>query len=213
MKTVDLSSTIVTDAPVFPGYPKPVILKWTVIEKHGYYSNVLHMVEHTLTHVDSPAHFIKGAPTIDKVTLDHFMGKAIALDLRDEEEGSLITESDIKKYVKAPTDIKIVILYTGWEKKTGSEDYFKGYPGLSKDAAEYLRDLDMKAVGIDGPDIDHHNSEGFPAHHVLLSAGMVIYEGLVNLKEVAGKTFNFIGLPLKINDGSASPVRVVAILD
>ena len=207
MKIIDLSAVIKSDALVFPGYPRPVILKWTDVEKHGYYSNVLHMVEHTLTHVDSPAHFVKGALTIDKVSLDHFIGKAIAIDFRDKKNGGFITKEDLEKYVNKESDIQVVLLYTGWDEYLGSEDYFKDYPGLSKDGAEYLRDLNIKAVGIDGPDIDSSKSDDFPAHNTLLPEGIVIYEGLVNLKEVTGKTFDFIGLPLKIYNGSASPVR------
>ena len=213
MKIVDLSATITSDALVFPGYPRPVILPWTNIEKHGYYSNVIHMVEHTLTHVDSPAHFIKDASTIDKVSLDHFMGRAVALDFRDKKESGFITKKDLEMRLRGFEKINIVLLYTGWDEYLGSENYFKGYPGLSKDGAEYLREIGIKAVGIDGGDIDSSRSKGFPVHNTLLPAGIVVYEGLVNLREVIGKVFNFIGLPLKIGNGSASPVRAVAVIE
>jgi kynurenine formamidase len=38
-------------------------------------------------------------------------------------------------------------------------------------------------------------------------------ENLADLSAVAGKTFQFIGLPLKIRDGSGSPIRAVAVLE
>ncbi len=212
MKIVDLSCVIKVDSPVFPGYVKPTILKWTDLEKHGYYSNLLYMVEHTLTHVDSPAHFIKNADTIDRVSLDHFVGRATAIDLRSKKEGGFITKVDLQGYIKKGEN-DVILLYTGWEQYMEREEYFANYPGLSRDGAEFLRDAGVKAVGIDGPDIDNYKSKGFPAHHILLSAGIVIYEGLINLSEVLGKKFKFVGLPLKINMGSASPVRAVAILE
>ncbi len=69
----------------------------------------------------------------------------------------------------------------------------------------------MNAVGIDAPSIDY---EPFPAHNILLPKGIVIYENLTNLKELLGKVgFQFIGLSLKIENGSASPVRAVAVLE
>jgi len=212
LKIVDLTAVIKADSLVFPGYVRPAILKWTDLEKHGYYSNLLYMVEHTLTHVDSPAHFLKNANTIDEVPLNHFVGRAAAIDLRSKKEDGFITKADLQEYIKKDEN-DIVLLYTGWEEYMGREEYFANYPGLSKDGAEFLRDVNVKAVGIDGPDIDNYKSKGFPAHKILLGAGIVIYEGLINLGEISGKKFNFVGLPLKIHMGSASPVRAVAIIE
>jgi kynurenine formamidase len=212
LKIVDLTAVIKADSLVFPGYVRPAILKWTDLEKHGYYSNLLYMVEHTLTHVDSPAHFLKNANTIDEVPLNHFVGRATAIDLRSKKEDGFITKADLQEYIKKDEN-DIVLLYTGWEEYMGREEYFVNYPGLSKDGAEFLRDVNVKAVGIDGPDIDSYKSKGFPAHKILLGAGIVIYEGLINLGEISGKKFNFVGLPLKIHMGSASPVRAVAIIE
>jgi len=36
---------------------------------------------HTGTHVDAPAHFVEGAPTIESVPLDVLVGPAVVLDL------------------------------------------------------------------------------------------------------------------------------------
>jgi kynurenine formamidase len=38
-------------------------------------------------------------------------------------------------------------------------------------------------------------------------------ENLGDLSPVAGKTFTYIGLPLKIRNGSGSPIRAVALLE
>ena len=42
--------------------------------------------------------------------------------------------------------------------------------------------------------------------------GIPIFEALVNLKEVVGKRFFFIGLPLKVEGGEASPIRAIAVV-
>jgi kynurenine formamidase len=39
------------------------------------------------------------------------------------------------------------------------------------------------------------------------------YENLCNLDKLFGKRFTFIGLPLKIRNGTGSPIRAVAILE
>lgn len=64
---MDLTMAVGPDTAVFPGYPKPAVLQWSKIDVHGYFSNVLFMPEHVATHVDSPAHFVAGAATIDKI--------------------------------------------------------------------------------------------------------------------------------------------------
>ena len=46
-----------------------------------------------------------------------------------------------------------------------------------------------------------------------MRSGVVIYENLTNLKPLIGKRFKFIGVPLKIVKGSASPVRALAVLE
>lgn len=49
-------------------------------------------------------------------------------------------------------------------------------------------------------------------HRTLLSAEVPIFENLINLEKLIGKDFTFIAFPLKIKNGSGSPVRAVALL-
>jgi kynurenine formamidase len=105
----------------------------------------------------------------------------------------------------------ITLLRTGWEDKWSSDDYQRN-PGLSKEAAEYIVRSKVKAVGIDAPSIDPGDSKDFPAHVTLLKEGIVIYENLKNLESVGKAEFTFMGLPLRIEKGSASPVRAIAIV-
>jgi len=39
------------------------------------------------------------------------------------------------------------------------------------------------------------------------------FENLANLDQVVGKRFTFIGFPLKIREGTGSPVRAVAVVE
>ena len=75
-------------------------------------------------------------------------------------------------------------------------------------------DAGAKAIGGDIVSADSPTaiSEGAPAHKRALAAGMPIFEALVNLKEVVGRRFLFIGLPLRIEGGEASPIRAVALI-
>jgi len=212
-KVIDLTMILKTGAPVFPGYPTPIVHTWVTIEKAGYYANLLMFVEHTGTHVDAPAHFVKDAPTIDEVPPDRFMGKAIVIDVSKLPPKGTITDKIIDEAVKK-MGIElgpewIVLFYTGYDAKAGTPEWFE-HPGLDESGAKYLAEKNVKAVGIDAPSIDQ---EPFPGHKILLPKGIVIYENLTNLKELIGKKFEFIALPLKIEKGSAGPVRAIAIVE
>jgi len=213
-KVVDLTMEIKTGVPVFPGYPTPIVHTWTTIKEHGYYSNLLVFAEHTATHVDSPAHFIEGAQTIDGVSLEKFMGTGVVLDASQlPPKGKITAEFIDSKLKELGVEVGpgyVVLFYTGYDSKAGTPEWFN-HPGLDESGARYLAEKDVNAVGIDAPSIDH---EPFPGHHILLSNGIVIYENLTNLKELLGvKKFQFIGLPLKIFKGSASPVRAIAVVE
>jgi len=186
---IDLSMELSENILVYPGDPKVEIKAWSTIEKDGYYMNTLFMGEHTGTHVDVPAHFIEGGKTIDEMPLDKFIG-----------EGAVIDVSKLDRDI-LPEDItgkaEIVLFYTN-----GAEVY------LSEESAKHLVNLGVKALGIDKPSIDRD----FRAHRVLLANEVVIFENLVNLEKLIGKEFTFIGVPLKIKNGSGSPVRAFAII-
>jgi kynurenine formamidase len=215
-RVLDLTRTIEHDMPVFPAYLKPVIRGWTCLELHGFRSNLVMMIEHTGTHVDSPAHFMKEGPSIDELPLDSFHGRAVLLDLSSASvPNKSFKASDIKvatSAVGASVDRAIVLLRTGWEDRWNSDDYWRN-PGLSREATAYLLKRRVKAVGIDTPSVDPGDSRDFPAHAMLLRKGVPIYENLTNLKALSKPEFMFAAFPLKIKGGSASPVRAVAVLD
>ena len=70
-------------------------------------------------------------------------------------------------------------------------------------------------MGLDTPSADGPRAiaAGFASHKLLLDAGIPIFEALVNLRRLIGRRFFFIGLPLGIDQGEASPVRAIALLD
>ena len=59
--------------------------------------------------------------------------------------------------------------------------------------------------------MDAADSTGYPVHHTLLSAGMVLIENLTGLEKLPESGFYFCCFPLRIKLGDGSPVRAVAI--
>lgn len=212
---IDLSmqlKSLVT--PVYPGYPLPLKATFTTVRDNGYYSNIWTFAEHTATHVDSPAHFVENASTIERTELGRFIGEGLVLDFSRVKPRYEITSSDIKEKIKqAGLSDKIgkgwvLLFHTGYSAKAGGKDWLD-HPVISDDACDEIIRLGVNAIGLDAPGPDR---APFNVHKKLLPRGIVIYENLTNLDSLLGKRFLFVGLPLPLVDGSASPVRAVAII-
>lgn len=137
------------------------------------------------------------------------------MDLTSKGAKAEITRNDIEAAERSGGEQihanDVVIVRTGWERFTGRAEYLTSYPGLTKDAAEYLISRNATAVGVDSPNPDHPDDSTFPFHNTLLPRGILIIENLANLGELTKKRFRFVGLPLKIRDATGSPIRAVAI--
>ncbi|NJE04491.1 cyclase family protein [Thermococcus sp. MV11] len=186
---IDLSVPISEDTSVYPDDPPVSVRLWAVIDRDGYYMNVLKMGEHTGTHVDAPAHFVPDGRTIDEMPLERFMGEGLVLDVRNGDGNVRLDEIPDSGYYD-----RIVLFLTG-----GRE--------LSPEVALFLVAEGVKAVGTDAMSIGDE-----AVHRILLSEEVPIFENLVNLDSLIGRRFTFVGLPLRIEGGSGSPVRAVAII-
>jgi arylformamidase len=102
----------------------------------------------------------------------------------------------------------VLFFFTGYTDKSRTDAWLK-HPRLSEDACKYIVELGVNAIGFDAPGPD---AAPFPAHKTLLPKGIAIYENLANLDKVIGKEFLFVGAPLRLTGGSASPVRAVALI-
>jgi len=211
IEVVDLSTSIASlSTPMFPGYPQPLKSTYTTIEENGYRSHVWSFVEHTATHVDAPAHFLKHGLTIEKVPLSRYVGHGIILNFSKKKRKYAIRRDDI---VKAVGERKVglgsvMLFYTGYTAKSNSPEWMD-HPELTKEACEYIVKTKVKAIGFDAPSPDRGK---FPAHHILLPAKIGIYECLNNLGKLLNKDFIFVGAPLPLVGGSASPVRALALV-
>lgn len=69
-----------------------------------------------------------------------------------------------------------------------------------EDAARLLVDSGVRLVGVDAMSVDPLESCSFPAHHILLNAGVIILEGL-DLSAAPPGDYELLCLPLKIRHG------------
>jgi len=207
MRIVDLSVAIENRMDVYPGDSEVEIGKTSEIDTEGYTLSIMSFGSHTGTHVDLPLHCIKGGKDTASMPLDSFFGQAVMFEAHDTLKPVEISEEDIKRIKKGD----IVMIYTGWGSKLGSDEYFENIHGISMELAEKLIKKGIKAIGTDMPSVDK-DGEGI-VHRLLLSHDIVVFECLVKLNEIGSERFEFFGLPLKIKEGDGCPVRAIAIIN
>ena len=232
-RIVDLSQEIFDGMPVYPGNQRTgVFPNKTHAETakayanspsgHTSTTNCLIMSDHGPTHVDAFYHIDKDGETIDQLDLSWFYTEAICLDLsrfcntEDWMEPADLEEACAKANLDVP-DKGSVLIWTGhYEANYGGDfhTWLYTYPGLSEAAMTWLADRGCINVGIDSPSVDSSRAftdKGYWAHKACRERKVLNVENLANLKEVVNTKFIFSCLPLKIREGTGSPVRAVAI--
>ena len=209
MRTYDITLTISPDLVVWPDDPPVEITRTSKIEE-GAESNVtrINMSVHTGTHIDAPYHFLEDGGSVEDVPISLLTGRAYVYHLPDDVD--LIT-LDLVENSPIPPRTKRVLFKTRnsniWNSNPKTFD--QNYVALAPDAAEYLIKRGVKLVGVDYLSVAQF-TDTTPTHQVLLSAGVVVVEGL-NLSEVSQGRYTLYCLPLKIAGSDGAPCRAILV--
>ena len=209
---IDLSHTIITGMPAYPGTKEPEITVANTVENDGFKETELNILTHTGTHIDCPAHIFKDGKTITGFTPDTFIGNAFVIDCRTVKPGEKIPAGILQQIPEKTDPPDFILFCTGWDKYWSDTQYFSGFPVMSEELARALLSYNLKGTGIDAVSVEPVNDENLEIHHILLSKELILIENLTNLDSLTGKTFTFCCFPLKLADCDGSPVRAVAIL-
>lgn len=169
---------------------------------------------HVGTHVDASLHFVDGGRSIDEYPLERFAGEAVVLDVSKDEPGA-VSVADVEAAAGEVRPEDIVLLYTGWADKYGTDEY-QPHPWLAEETAEWFVDIGPRLVGLDvlTPDIPvPHRPDGwleFPVHRTMLGEEILIAENLANLERFTGQRVEVYGCPVKIRGGDGAPARFAA---
>ncbi|WP_283674748.1 cyclase family protein [Butyricicoccus sp. Marseille-Q5471] len=225
---IDLSPAIEHNMPKWPTHPQ-IIVDATITHEHdGYYCQTLVLGEHSGAHVDAPAHIIPAMMdcTIDTYPVNMLFGPAIVYDLQklDAKPGERITAAQLLALEEQMQDQAgagdIVLLNFGWQQYWTLDKTWKYYatnePGLDEDAVKLFADRRVKAVGsdtiaCDTPVQDGYEMKSFGHQNYWLPHEIFIMEMLHNLDQLPTRCY-FAALPLKIKNGSGSPIRPTAIV-
>ena len=198
----------------------------------AWYWNTLHFGEHTGTHFDAPVHWITGKDlpenACDTIPARRFIGPACVIDVeRDVAENPdfLVTTDRIAEWERTNGPIPRgawVLLRTGWSKRQDATAFLNvgpdgpHSPGFDAAASRLLAaDRDVLGVGVEtiGTDAGQAGTfdPPFPNHNIMHGAGKFGLASLCNLDRLPPTGAVVIAAPLKIVNGSGSPLRVLAI--
>ncbi len=157
----------------------------------------LELTVHTGTHVDAPLHFVDGAPSIEQLPPDLFVGPALVVDATAAErriDGGLVEDL-------VPPGTERVLFKTRnaalWDLGRFSPDHVC----LDLTGARAAVERGVRLAGIDYLSIGDEE-----AHRALFSAGVAALEGL-DLRGVEPGSYRLICLPLLIPGSDGAPAR------
>jgi kynurenine formamidase len=241
LHVVDLTQLLGPDTAVIglpPMFAPSPGLKMEEISRYdtrgpGWYWNTLHLGEHTGTHFDAPVHWVTGKDLpdnrCDTIPARRFVGPACVLDMSAEVRQSpdflLMPEHILAwetKHGRIPAGAW-VLLRTDWSKRTDAKSFLNvgadgpHAPGFHKSASHFLAyERDVQGVGVEtvGTDAGQAGTfdPPFPNHTIMHGAGKFGLASLCNLDKLPATGAVVIAAPLKIADGSGSPLRVLAIV-
>jgi len=207
MKIYDITLPITPEMVVWPGEPKVEVEALSRISQ-GASSNVslLKMPSHVGTHIDPPLHFVEGGTTVDELPLESLIGECQVCDVGDVPA----IDIPVLESAKIQAGITRVLFKTRNRLFKSLREFRTDYTYIDPEAAKWLIDKGMRLVGIDYLSVEKYKTPGHPTHMTLLSAGVVVAEGL-DLDKVPAGNYTLVCLPLRIAKGDGSPARALLI--
>ena len=240
VRVVDLTHTLDPDFPVIilpPEFGQCARFRMEEISAYDHrgpawkWHNIT-LCEHTGTHFDAPSHWISGRylpdNSVDAIDPAQFVGPVVVIDCSDgaaRDEDFELTCDVIEAWEGEHGRIREnswVLMRTDWSKKSGA-DYLNmredgaHSPGPTPDSIQLLvndrkiRGFGTETVGTDAGQASHYTPP-YPAHYFLHGAGKYGLQCLANLDQLPPTGAILLAAPLKIRDGTGSPLRVMAMV-
>lgn len=217
---IDLTQPLGPKTNVYEGLPKLVIEPINTIRKDKFSVQRIQLSTHHATHIDAPIHFITGQPkTLSDFPPDYFVGRGVLINIPRFPYQPISAEDLEYEADEKQLDIKdgdIALICTGFATKYYQDVkvFLTRHPYLDGSGAQWCVDHQFKIIGIDCPGIEkyeHKVPETTPAHNIILGAGRLALEGLVNLEKIQENYPLVVVAPLPIYHGDGAPARVFAI--
>ena len=240
VRIVDLTFTLTPDFPVIvlpPEFTQASPVRIEQLSRYdangpGWYWNTITLGEHTGTHFDAPIHWYTGKDlannAVDTLPVQTLIAPACVIDCSAEAAADadfLLTVPAVEAWEARHGRIPArswVLLRTDWSKRPP-----RAYANLRDDGAHTpgpdvavmkwlvaergILGFGTETIGTDAGQA-HHFDPPLPAHHFLHGAGRYGLQCLCNLDQLPETGAVIVAAPLKILNGSGSPLRVLALV-
>jgi kynurenine formamidase len=213
---VDLTHAFAPGIPHWKGFGDERVKTLFTYDTSGFLVQEFSHVGQWGTHVDPPAHFIKGLRTVDQIRPDEMFLRLVVIDVHDKVAKNpdyVLTLDDIKAWERQHGAIPagaFVAMRTDWSNRWPDEASMQNvdahgvahYPGWSQAVLTYL--YEVRKITASG----HETTDTDPG----LAVSRDDYELLANLDQVpeAGALV-LVSFPKPLA-GSGFPARVIAIV-
>ena len=242
IKVIDLTATLGPDTPLIKlppsiGLNTPTIEVHEIShydEKGPYWAwNWLKIGEHSGTHFDAPIHWITGRDykdgSTDTIAAKNFVAPVCVIDCSKQVKKNpdfLLTVEHVKAWEAEHGQIEKgswVVMRSDWYKRNGNEQEFLNAdetgphsPGPTAETIQFLIKRGIIGWGSETVGTDAGSAGGmnppFPAHNLMHKANRYGLASLCNLDKLPPKGAIIIAAPLKIRNGTGSPLRVLALV-
>lgn len=240
IRTIDLTQTLSEDTPVLvlpPEFGQCAPFSREEISRYdergvAWHWNNFTVGEHTGTHFDAPVHWVTGRDlpdnSVDSIAPKDFVGPAVVIDCSEQcaaDPDFILTVSTIEGWEAQHGRIpprSWVLFRTDWSKRTGDaytnrREDGAHTPGPDPEACRFLiEERDAHGFGVETIGTDagqaHFMDPPYPAHTLFHGAGRYGLQCLANLDLLPSTGAVLVAAPLKIRDGSGSPLRVLAFV-
>lgn len=241
IRVVDLTETLRPEYPTIQlpeefaqawGFSKETISHYDEKGPAWSWSN-FSMSEHTGTHLDAPAHWVSGkdlpANTVDTLPMEQMVAPVCVVDCSAEvaaDKGFILTREFLQGWEETHGRIPAgswVFLRSDWRKVADPDNYINMQedgahsPGPDKDAVLWMiEERDVLGFGTECVGTDAGQAFAmdppYPCHLFMHGAGRLGLQCMTNLDQLPATGAVIVAPPLKIIEGSGSPLRVIALV-
>ena len=243
VKIVDLTQTLSDRFPALqlpPQFGQVWAFKKETISQYdeagpGWYWNNFSCGEHTGTHFDAPIHWVSGKDfpnnSVDTIDARNFIAPAVVVDasaeVADDPDWLLTVEYLLRweeRHGRIPAGAWL-LFRTDWSKRAQNPAEFVNMrddgahtPGPSQETVEWLiHEREVHGFGVETINTDAGQSYSwpvpYPCHTLMHGANRYGLQCLMNLDQLPPQGAVIVAAPLKIEGGSGSPLRVLALVD
>jgi kynurenine formamidase len=241
IEVVDLTAPLSSDTPLLQlpeQFGQTARFELELISRYddagpAWYWNNFRTGEHTGTHFDAPVHWVtgQGGEDVASVPPANLVGPAAVLDFAAEATANpdfLVEIDHIRAWEKqhgALPERGWLLVRTGWDARAHSQEEFLNAdengphtPGMSAECARWVAQespvigMGVETVGSDAGAAATFDPM-FPCHSFMHGAGKYGLTQLRNLDKLPPTGAVIVASPLRIVNGSGSPVRVLALVE